>query len=65
MTWKRHGRYAEASGCGQYTVCAIRVAGDLFFEAWRTAAHPKGRQQLRTRLPNAAHARTVCEEDAQ
>ena len=62
LTWSRPARRAQMSACEEYSICAIGQPPSLWYEAWRTRAHPDGPGLIRTRLPNAEAARKVCSE---
>lgn len=57
MEWQRVSRYCEISP--PFSVCAVRVHGETWFEAWR-AAKPAP-TMLASRLTSAAEAREICE----
>lgn len=54
MNWIRESAYHMRSDDYVFTVCAFRVCGELFYEAWR------GQEMLATRLPSADAAKAVC-----
>ena len=49
--------YHMVSDPSGYTICGVRVMGELFYESWR------GKRMLATRLPSADAARAVCYGD--
>lgn len=56
MNWneRKQGEYFMTSEDRLYTVCAFRIAGQWFYEAWR------GKEMLATRLPSSEAAKAVC-----
>jgi hypothetical protein len=54
MNWLREDKYHMRSDDYVFTICAFRVKGELFFEAWR------GSEMIATRLPSAEAAKAVC-----
>lgn len=64
LTWKQLDKCSLTSTCGKWSVAKIGSGSGRFtYEAWRRAAHPLGRLQLATNLPDAMTARLRCEAD--